>query len=84
MTRELTPQQKEERAADARALLHSEAFIRTCNELREECMDMLIQADVGDLTAARAHGIMKGLEAIKQRLQSHVNDELMATKRGRR
>lgn len=51
-------------------------------ELREEYLQELIQADVGGLTAQAAHGRIKALEDIRNKLQSYINDELIRIRKG--
>jgi len=74
----------QERAADARALLNSDTFNRVIEMLQKEYLEQLIQAEVGGLTAATAHASMKGLEAIKARLQTFITDEQMLIRKGHR
>lgn len=81
--KKLTDYEIEERAAEARAFLNSPLCAALFDELQQECLTQFIQADVGDLTAARAHGIIKALEAIRGKLQSYVDAKTIRHKLGR-
>lgn len=70
----LSPIQLEERAAEAVAVLGNEIFNSVFADLQKEYLEALIQAEVGGLTAVQAHASMKALEAVRQKLQSYVND----------
>ena len=84
MGKERTPEEVEELAAGAKALLApGSLFNRVVNGLVVECMEELTSAPLYDLTARRAHARMKSLEDIKQRLTSLVNDATMASRRNK-
>lgn len=74
----------EERAAEARNILNSQAFNWVFVELQQEYLNELIQADVGGLTAATAHARMKVLGDVRARFESFITDQLMQSKKGRR
>lgn len=79
--RRLSVEQKVQLAEEAKLLLApGSMFNKIVTALTAECMEELIQNDVGSLTATRAHGTMKGLNEIKGRLQVLVNDAIVATK----
>lgn len=71
--RKLNEQDLEERAAEARNFLNSPIINEMFEEIRQECLDIFTQAEVGDLTAARAHGIIKALELVRGKMQTYVD-----------
>lgn len=73
----LTLYEQQERAADARACLNSKAVADAFDDIRDEYLNELIQAEVGGLTAASAHAKVKALADLRLRLQSYVTDEEM-------
>lgn len=73
----LRPDEVEERAAEARALLNNPVLKQAMEDTRKEYLRQLIQADVGSLTAATAHASMKVLEGVLQQLQVYVNDAVV-------
>lgn len=83
MKRNLLPHEIEERAAEARSFINSPLVEEIFNDLQQEYLDRLIQAEVGDLTAAAAHASMKVLADVRNKLQSYVNDQLMLRKKGK-
>jgi len=74
--------QIEERAAEARSFINSDVVKTIFENLQQEYLQQLIQAEVGGLTAATAHARIKALEDIRNSLQSVVNDQLMLRKKG--
>lgn len=81
---ELTKYEQEELIADAKGALASKGVQYVFDELKEEYYQLLIQAEVGGLTASTAHASMKVLEDVRSRLQSIVNNDLMRVNQGRR
>lgn len=79
----LQPHEIEERAAEARNILNSEAFKVVIDAVHNRCIQTLLSEPVGSLTAASAHATMKALTEIKGELQSQINDETILHKRGR-
>jgi len=75
--------EREEMMADARAALSSTAVNYVFDELQQEYLNELIQAEVGGLTASTAHASMKVLASVQSRLQSIVNEKLMQARKGR-
>lgn len=75
--RVLSAQEIEDRAADARALLGSRVLKDALEDLQQEYVRQLIQADVGSLTAATAHGSMKVLDGVRGMLQTYINEATM-------
>lgn len=81
--RQYSPMDIEERAAEARAFLNSPAMRSIFDDLKEEYLQQLIQAEVGGLTAATAHASIKVLEDIRGKMQSMINDQTFHRKTGR-
>lgn len=78
--RRLSNLEVEERAADAKALLNSEVFNRALDDVRSRQLGILINADVGSLTAGAAHAMLKALEEIKNQLDQYIADNKMRQK----
>jgi hypothetical protein len=78
---DLSAMEKEELIADAQAALNSSAVKFVFQQYREECIQELLNAEVGGLTAATAHASMKVLAGVEARLQSIVNEKLVAARR---
>lgn len=76
----LSPLEREERAADARALLANPLLKEILAELEDRSIQELRQADLGGLTAQAAHARIKALDEIKAHLKSIVSDEKMASR----
>lgn len=74
---QLTPLQIEERAAEARSLLHNSVLLEAVGNAKKEQLQVLIQADVGSLTASTAHATVKALDGVLQQLQVFVNEATM-------
>jgi hypothetical protein len=72
--RRLSPQEIDERAAEARNIIASPFFQMMFAELEQEYVNQLIQADVGELTASTAHASIKVLAHVKSKLQSYIDD----------
>lgn len=77
----ISPLEREERAAEARALLGSKIFREAMDALNKEYVDELIQSPIGGLTATQAHAKLYALQEIRSKLQSYVTDLEMAVKR---
>lgn len=77
----LSPEEIEERAAEARHLMNSKVLKEAFEAAQQECMRELIQADVGSLTAATAHARMKALDGVLQQLQVFINEATMQRNR---
>lgn len=83
MALSLTLEQKAEIAAESERLLNpGSTFNKIVTVLVDECIQELVTADVGDLTATRAHARMKALNDIKARIKALQNDYLIAKKQG--
>lgn len=77
----LSPQQIEERAAEARALVNNPVLKEAFEKAKEEQVRVLIQAEVGSLTAGAAHATVKALDGVLQQLQVMVNEAAMQKRR---
>jgi hypothetical protein len=85
MGKEVTPEERQELAAAAKAMLApNSVFNRIVNTLVAECLTELTSAPLYDLTAQQAHARMKSLEDIKQRLNVLMNDAVMANQRNKK
>lgn len=76
-----SPQETEERAAEARALLNNSVLKEAFAKVREEQLRVLIQEPVGSLTAGAAHATVKALDGVLQQLQVIVNEATMQRKK---
>jgi hypothetical protein len=73
----------EEKAAEAEAILNHEVFEDAIDEVYSRAMNILIDADVGSLTASTAHATIKALEDIKDQLEQYITDRKMREKYGK-
>lgn len=78
---DLSALEREELIADAQAALNSSALKFVFQQFHQECVQELLNAEVGGLTAATAHASMKVLAGVEARLQSIVNEKLFQARR---
>lgn len=77
----LSAAEREELMADAQAALNSTALKYVFEQYREECIQELLNAEVGGLTAATAHATMKVLAGVEARLTFIVNEKLFQARK---
>lgn len=77
----LTDQELDELASDISSFTNSRAFGVVFAGLQAKYIQQLLQANVGDLTAASAHASMKVLEDVKGELKLFHNEIKMREKR---
>lgn len=72
--------QIDERAAEARNLLENTLLNEALDTIYSKAVTQLLNVDVGSLTAATAHAMMKAIPAVRSQLESYVNDAKMRQK----
>ncbi len=70
----------EEKAHDAEALLRSDVFNGSLDDIYSAAVRRLLEADIGSLTANSAHATMKSIMDIRHRLEQYINDHKMRQK----
>jgi hypothetical protein len=69
-----------EKAAQAESLLASEVFNSAMNGVYSRAVGILLEAEVGSLTASGAHATMKAVIDIRSQLEQFINDDKMRQK----
>jgi len=67
----------EERAASARAIINDPVFQDAFDMLHSQYLGILLQADVGGLTASTAHASIKVLHDVRSAFESMILDKKM-------
>lgn len=73
----LPPHEIDELASDVKSFVNSRAYDYVFEALQQKYIAVLVQANVGDLTATSAHASMKVLEDVKGALQMFENELAM-------
>ena len=73
----------DERAAEAKAILDNPVFVKALDEVYSRELGILLNADVGSLTASTAHATMKALWKVRKQLEQYVTDQKMRQKFGK-
>ena len=79
----LSAYEKQERAANAKALINDPLFKEVLDGMTQEYLTELIQTDIGGLTAVQLHANIRAVEAIRSRLQSFITEERFLARKGR-
>jgi len=70
----------DERAAEARSLLTNSVFNKAMEDVYSRALGILLNAEVGSLTAGAAHASMKAVRDIRNQLEEYVSDDKMRKK----
>ena len=70
----------EEKAANSQALLNDPTFNGAINDIYSRAEGILLDADVGSLTASAAHATMKAIKDIRIQLNQYIDDNKMRQK----
>ena len=76
----LSNYQVDERAAEAKAILDNSVFKDALDDVYSRSLGILLNSDVGSLTASTAHASMKAIRDIRSQLESYVSDQKMRQK----
>ena len=76
----LSNREVEEKAADATEILHHPVFKDAMNDVYSRMEGILLEADVGSLTASAAHATMKAIIAVRNQLEQYVTDHKLRQK----
>lgn len=68
------------KAAEAKDLLANPLLQEALGTVYSAAVQQLLNADVGSLTAATAHAMMKTIPAVRTQLESYINDAKVRTK----
>ena len=72
--------QIDERAAEARDILHNPVFQEAMDDIYSRAVGTLSNVEVGGLTATSAHATMKAIIDIKMQLEQYITDHKMRRK----
>jgi len=75
--------QVDERAAEAKAILDNPVFTNAIEDVYSRALGILLNADVGSLTATTAHATLKGIRDIKKQLEEYILDKKMRDRFGK-
>ena len=78
--RPLSDYEADERATEAEVLLNNPVFISAIDDVYSRATGILLNADVGSLTASTAHATMKAVREIQSQLQQYIDDRKMRHK----
>jgi hypothetical protein len=70
----------EEKAANAQAVLNDPTFINAMEDVYSRAEGILLDAEVGSLTAGAAHATMKAIKDIRNQLDQYIADNKMRQK----
>jgi hypothetical protein len=70
----------EEKAANAQAVLNDPTFIDAMEDVYSRAEGILLDAEVGSLTASAAHATMKAIKDIRIQLNQYIDDNKMRQK----
>ena len=76
----LSDHEVEEKSADAREILYHPVFKGAVEDVYSRAEGILLEAEVGSLTASAAHATMKAITDIRNQLEQYVNDYKMRKK----
>lgn len=78
--RQLSDFEIDERAAEAKALLNNPLLQEVLSAVYSGAEQQLLNAEVGSLTAATAHAMMKVIPAVRSQLEAYLTDAKMRDK----
>jgi hypothetical protein len=67
----------DERAAEAQAILNNSVFKDALDDVYSRSLGILLNADVGSLTASTAHASMKAVQSVRKQLEEYITDKKM-------
>lgn len=67
----------DERAAEAEALLQNKVLQWALDDIYSRHYGILMDAEVGSLTASTAHATLKALEDVRHQLEQYISDRKM-------
>lgn len=70
----------EEKAANAQAVLNDPTFISAMEDVYSRAEGILLDAEVGSLTAGAAHATMKAIKDIRNQLNQYIADHKVRQK----
>lgn len=70
--------QREELVSEAKAIINSRIWPLILEDMKEQAIHALIQAEPGTLTATAAHAKLKSLAELEGQLKSYLNDGLIS------
>jgi hypothetical protein len=73
----------DERAAEAQAILDNSVFMNALDDVYSRSLGILVNADVGSLTASTAHASIKAIRDVKKQLEEYVTDKKMRQRFGK-
>jgi hypothetical protein len=73
----------DERAAEAQAILDNPVFMNALDDVYSRSLGILVNADVGSLTASTAHASIKAIRDVKKQLEEYVTDKKMRQRFGK-
>jgi hypothetical protein len=76
----LTNLEVEERAANSQSLLNNPVLTQAMDDIYSRAEGILLNAEVGSLTASAAHATMKAVRDIINQLEQYVADNKMRQK----
>ena len=79
----LSDYQVDERAAEAQAILNNPVFMDALDDVYSRALRILVNADVGSLTASTAHASIKAIRDIREQLKEYVTDKKMRQRFGK-
>lgn len=72
--------QVEEKAAEAHALLNNPVLKGALDDIHSRTLGILLEAEVGSLTAGAAHATLKAITDIRKQLEQYVADHKVRQK----
>ena len=76
----LSNHEVEVKSGEAEAILHHHVFVGAMSDVYSRAVRMLLEADVGSLTAQQAHAMMKAINELKAQLEQYINDHKVRQK----
>jgi hypothetical protein len=70
----------DERASEAEFLLNNPVLSNALDDIYSRAVGMLLEADVGSLTATQAHATMQATMAVRSQLQQYITEKKMRHK----
>ena len=70
----------EEKAANAQVILNDSTFNGAMDDIYSRAEGILLDADIGSLTASAAHATMKAIKDIKNQLNQYIADNKIRQK----
>jgi hypothetical protein len=76
----LSDYEVEEKSADSHSILNHPVFQGAVDDVYSRAEGILLDSEVGSLTASAAHATMKAITDIRNQLEQYVNDHKMRKK----